>query len=570
VFKPFWNSTVDTLELTDVEKDKLKGAKQIPAAIMTRWSYVSRAIQHVLTYWDVWLQLSEDIPKATNTVEAVNKIASGLYANMHISLNRVYLEFLLPFLLKVHDPMMKWCESSDPRVGIVGFRARQAAFAYYQYMSALEKVRCDSWDPESQAFEAFRKLRATLSQEEKDIVDIAVTAFFKLARNKADEHFLRWTQTNLIWFAVFDDASNGQIVARILLDQAETAPTDLDIPLDQAETAPTDSDIALDQAETAPADLDTFVTFDAFLSMRVDQASLVELKDAIEFHRDVLVAIAAGADMWDEVSHTVGSVLGMFRQLYFDEFSAFPTTNQDTERGVKMKNYIVETGRQSKKSSSYAIAGNLSLGLPTSDNNTGEESDRGEDSGEDDDDSNREKKKRSSVGTQAAVEKFTKMEAQWTLVKPLLDKPVYAEAAISLKDNVNNKEVDFQLDRVQRKLLAFEAGRVSEKGLNAVQKQQTFDHTPLALGEIVWGDLRKKHHLEDVFKELQHRISTSLIKEIAISKVAVKDKVPMQDGIQRLREGKKWAELKVILQKAEGKLKTFKQCHPGEDLFKAL
>jgi hypothetical protein len=381
----------------------------------------------VLTYWDVWLQLSEDIPKATNTVEAVNKIASGLYANMHIPLNRVYLEFLLPFLLKVHDPIMKWCESSDPRVGKVGFRARQAAFEYYEYMGALEKVRCDFWDPESQDFEAFRKLQANLPEDEKNIVKTSVAAFFKLAKNKADEHFLRWTDTNLIWLAVFDDVSNGQVVARILLDQDETAPTDLDIPL-EAEAAP-DLDIPLDQAETAPAVLDTLVTFNAFLSMRIDPTLLVELKEVIEFHTDALEAIAAGADMWDELSHTSDSVLGKFRQLYFTKFSAFPTTNQDTERGVKMKNYIVETGRKSKKSSSYAIAGNLSLGL-----DTGEESDQGADSDEDDDDSNRKKKKkkRSPVVTQAAVENFTKMEAQWALVKPLLEKPEFSPVTVAI------------------------------------------------------------------------------------------------------------------------------------------
>jgi hypothetical protein len=568
VFTAFWESTVDSLDLSNDESVNLKSAKQIPAAIMTRWSYVSKAIQHVLTNWDVWLKLSEDIPKGTTTVEAVNKIASGLYANMHIPLNRVYLEFLLPFLLKVHDPMMQWCESSDPKVGKVGFRARQAAFAYYEYMDALEKLRRDYSDPQSQDFAAFRLLQEALSQPEKDIVDKSVAAFFKLARNKADEHFVRWISTNLIWLAVFDEASHGQLVARLLLGIDQTAPNGPD-ELVEDQTAPNGSDEVVED-QTMP---DELVTFEQFLSMRFNKSLCVDLELVINGEKAALEAIAAGADMWDEVIHDSDSVLGKFRKIYFTHFSAFPTTNQDVERGVKKKNSIAETGRRSKKSSSYAIAGNLSLGLqPTvPDKNPTPDNTEDEDSGEDDGimDTSK-KKKRSPVGTHAAMETFTKAEAQWALVEKLMKSNAYKEASVSLKADVTDKEKDLQIERVARKLNKFEVGRESDKGLNAIQRKQDFDHTPLALGEIVWGDLRKAHHLEDVFKELQYRISTSRIEEIKIDKVAVKDKDAMQAGIQILYEGKKWMELKVILQKLERKVKTFKQYHPGEDLFKDI
>jgi hypothetical protein len=540
VFSTYWASTVDSLhDLSDSEKVELRKAEQIPAAIMTRWSYVSRAFQHVLKYWDVWSKLSEDIPKGTTTVEAVNKIASGLYANMRIPLNRVYIEFLLPFLLKVHDPMMKWCESSDPKVGKVGFRARQALRAYHQYMVSLEKVRRDYSDPESQDFAAFRTLLETLSNKEKDIANIAVAAFFKLGKKKADEHFLRWASTNLIWLAVFDDASNGQVVARILLGQDAPVPND----------------------------------FDEFVRRRFDVNLLNDLKEVIAEQAEALQAIAAGADMWDELRHK-DDVLGKFRELYFTLYSAFPSTNQDVERGVKKKNFIVETGRKSKKSTSYAIAGNMSLGLEAEpDNPTIPERNPtpdDEDSYEDDD-GNHKKKRRSPVGTQAAVKNFAMMQAQWTIVEELLDNEAsYSDASKSLKAELNDKDEDFQKERVASKLSSFEAGREKEKELNAVQKQQKFNHTPLALGEIVWGDLRKKEHLSDVFKELHYRISSSQITSITVKGIKVTGKDSMEAEIQERYNGQKWKELKEILQGVEGKKKTFKQFNPDEDLFEGI
>jgi hypothetical protein len=68
--------------------------------------------------------------------------------------------------------------------------------------------------------------------------------------------------------------------------------------------------------------------------------------------------------------------------------------------------------------------------------------------------------------------------------------------------------------------------------------------------------------------ELEHRISASLITGIVIKNVGgFTDKIKMQEEIQKLVDLERYAELKVILQEAEGKKKTFKQYHPNEDLF---
>jgi hypothetical protein len=439
--------------------------------------------------WKVLTKVCEGIVNSYPTANALNKIASGLFANLRVELNHVYITGIIPFLDRCHDPFYNWCERPDPKIGVVSFRARQVAFTSIMLIREVESLAAEFDNETLATFENFRLLREELlNEEQKLMANRTMKKFFEIAAEKGREHWRRWWDTNLLALAVFDSHEKAQVVARFLLN--------MDPSTDVAPELPYFDDF-LRNEPIQPPNCDT---------------RREPIEKFIATHRKEIEAIAEGEDMWKK--ETI-PLLENFRLLFFNRYAAFPTTNQATERTVKEKSRIAQTGRKSKKCSQVALAANLDLGvkrIQTQDDNNQDELEAEYESDNEFMEliqhrsakrTNREGDTYPARATKALCE-ISRCKQQWDLIEGLDQDGEIREILGSL---IEDKADAHQSQREHQVLEQFAAQRNIQKELNVIQKHQKYDHTAISLGRVEWKNLRAKADLEYVKDQLRLRIS---------------------------------------------------------------
>jgi hypothetical protein len=95
IWHKIWNLTLDDSTLTTEEKEKLRNNEShtFPQPVLTRWCHVSDSIHKITASgaWKVLTKVCEGIVNSYPTANALNKIASGLFANLRVELNHVYI-----------------------------------------------------------------------------------------------------------------------------------------------------------------------------------------------------------------------------------------------------------------------------------------------------------------------------------------------------------------------------------------------------------------------------------------------------------------------------------------------
>ena len=510
LWKMFWEASVNDLrDISDEERQALHGAKRIPAAVLTRWKYVAQACMHVVDHWKAWEQITSYIINMYNADSKVGKIASGLYSQLKNPFNRVYLEFISIFSRNVHLPFMEQAERKDPMAGEAGFGAKEVLAHYFSYLQTSVKLHEAFKNPDSPEYATFRDLQKTMENEDIETSSGVCLKFFNLHEIKAHKMFSRWFTSNLILFAVFSSSRVSQVVANLLLD--------LETPNDPTTSLNFSGDLECNQF--------TLSVFSNWLveATRPHIAQIrCDLGGFINKHKDALTVIAEGHNMWDAESDlgNNANLLINFRTVFKKCYQSFPSQNQRVEAGVKKSNDISFTGRASKKNSAYAIASNFSLG-------------------------------NQALSTNEQTVTRTKFIETWHQIQNQLD----MIDSLQLQDGdleqttarfVANSE-DLQEHRRQEQMAMFNENKNETKAPNKRQLRTEFTHTPLAKGEVMWKDLRKASHLNDLFNELVHRLPEQ------------------QAELEELFKKGKWNDMRKVLIKNEGKSKSFKPRCPDPD-----
>jgi hypothetical protein len=360
MFAPFsectgcWRDFVTTLcnqEHTGVEVPN-ELITHILEPMITRWWTLGECSRFLVTNWAIIEKIARAAVNISNTVEAKNKMSSGLLSIMKQSSIHANVAFLSAFATKFLNKHFLWCQQSEQNAGKAGFLPFHRQVRCFQMRTGLKHL-LENWETE-RAFKPFVDLLKTLpdvlTTEEpvsKSVKRKMVKGFLKLSLEQAIKHNRRQMDTNKLVPACIAEQETGHIVSRLIVGGGffEESREML-----RREEGITNGEFT-SAVHRAKIDLEEWTSFlEANTKKNIDA---IRRDGRVAEHQAVIGLMADGMDVWD----TSDPATAEHRQRVLP-LQAQSSTNHNMERNVKIAGWMTFTRKNELIGSACAMASN--------------------------------------------------------------------------------------------------------------------------------------------------------------------------------------------------------------------
>ena len=215
--------------------------------------------------------------------------------------------------------------------------------------------------------------------------------------------------------------------------------------------------------------------------------------------RELIEKIANGADLWNDAEHL------QERKRVLLTFAAQPSTTHHVERGVKLGALAKKTGKQELKVSLHVMASNPFREFTKRDLKSNEDEDDGDEDEDEEEEPSTKTKRLSARESSVEIEKRIAELGLKKLSVLQRDQEAYEQKKKDIANAISIKNNSYLVERSMWKKLSLIEKKQPKELEFALEQIEGWDVPPRLEGKIVFSDLRKDKHLQDLIKELQHR-----------------------------------------------------------------
>ena len=295
-----------------------KKCKQMKSPVMTRWEYVSEAVENMLDNKNEWEMMAVSIVQVESTGTAKHTIASYLHSLIREQMLVAHLYFLRGYVEVWWDPHFQWHKHVDPETGANGFLAVHMAVRYYVQTHELNEL-VGNWKER----EEFNKFKSQFPREQDDYtMDDLAKNFFNRVEDRFHKHFSQWQDKHL-HLMLGGEHEPAMYLARWLLGKSQ--------PTGEATTYTS-------KKHGRIINLSAMITF----LTKNKQPDEVRSKEFFLHHKPAIEELASGEKIRDE---NASECMKLFFKYVKENFFTVATNTQLVERWVKDSNECFSSGK---------------------------------------------------------------------------------------------------------------------------------------------------------------------------------------------------------------------------------
>jgi hypothetical protein len=474
-----------TRELLDEMKDSghdlseedflawIKELKANPDMLLTmpndaRWWYTAIAVDRLMRNLHLWKKLAKEYNSQSNLTTTERDIGGNFVSLLEEPEVMVDLALLAGFFRLYLFSHFKFFQGVDPNIGRPGWLSFHVVTRFFLMLEDLNRLLNfqEKLPSEMEPFQ--RYVRALPEDKQAEQLKKAII-FIELAIGEAEKMFARWLDERLFFLAAFGEAPTAKIVARFLLDGPHNLITE-----DEIESEEMAFKSPLHQRTI---DLQAFSKFIAKYCC-TDASKLCEFRTNnphFQEYSEAFRLIADGLNIWDRSKDNSWEIVWWRRQVLID-YGGFAAATQFLERGNKNHNICASNGREERSINARMIVRSTLIDVTNV--------------------TRVDEKREASSGRQFVVRTFKKLNDFLTdlnRVRQTTPPEEFDRRYAHSKSKLFEKDQTFAEQEYQENKASFESTRDVERPLYAAERRRGYDVTPLMMGRVQYGKLRKIH-----------------------------------------------------------------------------
>ena len=349
--------SVEELRQLFIELDEIPD--KITKAVLTRWWYVSKAVEYLLRHWDAIFEFASVIINSHQANSKKGKVASSIYSLMQEPMIRCHAEFIQAFSASVLHQHFKWMQGVDKLAKEYGFRSRSMLERIFLVLDDVEKLSNGGWR-EDLRYQSFLQC---CSEFPETLDDPSEAAPSSAVMNQQGERKTRFTRAEAeavadSFFSVFSKSyekqsihwvADGNVAMYALGGEQRAASALAQYSLDG--TIPADDELETDPLHPLSEHGDRTINVRRYIEFISARIHHMDLQCTVVFkeYEDEIRLIASGASVWDIEST---------RWWYKRYCLPCPSNNQAVEAMVGEASRVATTGRTEEMRNAYAILRN--------------------------------------------------------------------------------------------------------------------------------------------------------------------------------------------------------------------
>jgi hypothetical protein len=433
-----------------------------------RWWYTAMAVDRLMRNLHLWKRLAKQYVSQSNLTPVERDVGGNFVSLLEQPEVMVDLALLAGFFRLYLFSHFKFFQGVDPNVGRPGWLSFHVVTRFFLMLEDLNRLLNfqEELPPEMEQFE--KHVRALPEDKQAGQLKKATT-FFELAIAEAQKMFARWLDERLFFLAAFGEAPTANIVARFLLD----GPCNL-ITEDEKESEEMVFESPLHQRTI---DLQAFSKFIAKYCC-TDASKLREFRTNnphFQEYSEAFRLIADGLNVWDRSEDNCWEAAWWRLEVLID-YGGFPAATQFLERGNKNHNICASNGREERSINARMIVRSILIDVTNV--------------------TRVDEKREASSGRQFVVRAFKRLDdflMALDRVRQMISAEEFSRRYAHSKSKLFEKDETFAEQEYQENKARFESTRDVERPLYAAERRRGYDVTPLMMGRVQYGKLRKIH-----------------------------------------------------------------------------
>jgi hypothetical protein len=451
----------------------IKELKDNPDMLLTmpndaRWWYTAMAVDRLMRNLHLWKTLATQYVSQSDLTPVERDIGGNFVSLLEEPEVMVDLAFLAGFFRLYLFSHFKFFQGVDPNIGRPGWLSFHVVTRFFLMLEDLNRLLNFQGElpPEMEHFQKY--VRALPEDKQAEQLKKATT-FIEFAIAEAEKMFARWLDERLFFLAAFGEAPTAKIVARFLLD----GPRNL-ITADETESEEMAFESPMHQRTI---DLQAFSKFVAKYCC-TDASKLREFRTNnphFQEYSEAFRLIADGLNIWDRSKDNSWEADWWRRQVLID-YGGFAAATQFLERGNKNHNICASNGREERSINARMIVRSTLIDVTNV--------------------TRVDEKREASSGRQFVVRTFKKLNDFFTAldrVRQMISAEEFQRRYAHSKSKLFDKDETFAEQEYQENKARFESTRDVERPLYAAERRRGYDLTPLMMGRVQYGKLRKIH-----------------------------------------------------------------------------
>ena len=461
--------------------------EKIQAPVLTRWWTVGVGANYMLTYYLPIFRVCQVICNRYKSDSKANKVASGLYSLMCDPNNVADLALIKCFNAAFIRKHLDWLQSNTDLSGVPGFQSHNMAVRFFLMREDINSMFANTF----QGFGDYRVIVSNLDEEATELQRTKEELFVKESQAALEKHFPRWLSPSLLPAALLSEDDTALLVAAVMLQDWNAGMY-------------YEHDHKFFYSHVHGRRI-SYRKFGMFLTNYIEPAGLANDSPCTDEAEQAAMMVINGCNLRYMDLEDVAADELLIRKHMFQTYLPLPCQTQFVEFGVKEAQHVSQTNRSEEVRSAYGIVRSAHV------------TDAGN----------------SKTGTTNLMMIVNRINTAKASVDEHASWKRQDPGYCGSHDNVLRllKRGHFKSVRVGKKKSLIDEMANTNKRINQAQQPKPQQLTAAVTGNVLFGKLTKKLHMDDLRMEL-------LFREVAVDEIPAsitdRKKMLQELEIQRL------------------------------------